>query len=159
MISTIYSHRSFFELPDVRKNFAALVELKSQNKGKKTILFFRALSFRLKIEISTKTNSAIAFFSVETFLWVEKPRATCSTNKRENRRQSRAFPALCISYFIDWVVIGKSDCLQRFWVDESHFECTTHSWNCLIYQINTDKVWGNFNSLFEVLINLSCSPF
>ena len=101
MISTIYSHRSFFELPDVRKNFAALVQLKSQNKGKKTMLFFRALSFRLKIEISTKTNSAIAFFSLETFLWVEKPRATCSTNKRENRRQSRAFPALCFSYFID----------------------------------------------------------
>ena len=155
MRSTIYSHRSFFELPDVRKHFGALVGLKSQNKGKKTMLFFRALSFRVKIEISTKTNSAIAFFSVETFLWVEKPRATCSTNQEGKPKAI----ALRISYFIDWVVIGKSDCLRRIWVDESHFECTTHSWNCVIYQINTDKVWGNFNSLFEVLINLSCSPF
>ena len=97
MRSTIYSHRSFFELPDVRKHFGALVGLKSQNKGKKTMLFFRALSFRVKIEISTKTNSAIAFFSVETFLWVEKPRATCSTNQEGKPKAI----ALRISYFID----------------------------------------------------------
>ena len=50
MISTMYSHRNFFELPDVRKNFVALVGLKSQKHGKKTMLFFRALSFRVKIE-------------------------------------------------------------------------------------------------------------
>ena len=108
MISTIYSHRSFFELPDVRKNFAALVELKSQNKGKKTMLFFRALSFRLKIEISTKTNSAIAFFSVETFLWVEKPRATCSTNQEGKpkaiARFSRALHQLLHRLSCDWQI-------------------------------------------------------
>lgn len=43
MISTMYSHRNFFELPDVRKNFVTLVGLKSQKHGKKTMLFFRAV--------------------------------------------------------------------------------------------------------------------
>ena len=57
MISTIYSRRSFFELQDVRKNFAALVGLKSQNKGNKTMLFLRALSFRVKIEKGSKNLS------------------------------------------------------------------------------------------------------
>ena len=49
--------------------------------------------------ISTKTNPAIAFSCVETFFIGQK--TSCSTNKRENRRQSRAFPVLRISYFID----------------------------------------------------------
>ena len=106
------------------------------------------------LSISTEDNCPIALFCVE-----KQSRATCSTNTRENPRQSRAFPVLRISYFIDWVVIGKSDWLRCLWSDESHFECTTLSWNCVVYQINTDKVWGNFNSLLEVLINLSCSPF
>ena len=57
MISTMYSHRNFFELPDVRKNFVALVGLKSQKHGKKTMLFFRALSFRVKMEKGSKTLS------------------------------------------------------------------------------------------------------
>ena len=80
------------------------------------------------LSISTEDNSPIALFCVE-----KQSRATCSPSNRENRRQSRAFPALRISYFIDWVVIGKFDWLRRFWLDESHFECTTLRWNCVIY--------------------------
>ena len=38
----MYSHRNFFELPNVRKNFVALVGLKSQKNGK-AMLFFRAV--------------------------------------------------------------------------------------------------------------------
>lgn len=39
MISTIYSHRNFFELPDVRKNFVALVGLKSPKHSNSTRLY------------------------------------------------------------------------------------------------------------------------
>ena len=79
------------------------------------------------LSICTEDNSPIALFCVE-----KQSRATCSPSNRENRRQSRAFPALRVSCFIDWVVIGKSDWLQLFWLDESHFECTTLRRNCVI---------------------------
>ena len=48
------------------------------------------------LSISTEDNCPIALFCVE-----KQSRATCSTNTRENPRQSRAFPVLRISYFID----------------------------------------------------------
>ena len=56
MISTMYSHRNFFELPDVRKNFVALVGLKSQKHVKRRCCSL-GLSFRVKIEKGSKTLS------------------------------------------------------------------------------------------------------